>query len=83
LTDRSAGPARLLLPAVAWDGGAWTAEPGLRRLESLWSTSPTADFDVRIAAPSGLRVLVSGEQLGEGRWRAVTNHTLDTETPAY
>ena len=57
-------------PLLAWNGSGWSTEPGLRRLDSFWSTSPTADFDVRIAVPRGLRVLASGEQLGDGRWRA-------------
>jgi hypothetical protein len=67
------GSARLLsfVPLLSWDGGGWTTEPGLRRMDGFWSTSPTADFDVRISAPRGVRVLASGEDLGGGHWRAI------------
>jgi hypothetical protein len=67
------GSARLLsfFPLLSWDGRGWTAEPALRRIDGAWSTSPTADFDVRIVAPRGVRVLASGEELGPGHWRAV------------
>lgn len=67
------GSARLLsfYPLLSWDGHEWTTEPALRRIDGFWSTSPTADFDVRIVAPRGVRVLASGENLGGGRWRAV------------
>ncbi len=66
------GSARLVsfFPVLSWDGSDWTSDPGLRRLDGFWSTSPTADFDVRIVAPRGLRVLASGAELGRGRWRA-------------
>ena len=72
LTLRGGRSARLVsfFPLLAWDGSRWSTEPGLRRLDSFWSTSPTADFDVRIAAPRGLRILASGEQVSNGRWRA-------------
>jgi hypothetical protein len=70
---RGGGSARFLsfVPLLAWDGRAWSTEPALRRLDGFWSTSPTADFDVRVAAPRGVRVLASGEELGPGHWRAV------------
>jgi hypothetical protein len=70
---RGGRQARLVsfFPLLAWDGRTWAMEPALRRLDSFWSTSPTADFDVRIVAPRGLRVLASGEELGGGRWRAL------------
>jgi hypothetical protein len=69
---RGGRSARLVsfFPLLAWDGSGWATEPGLRRLDSFWSASPTADFDVRITAPRGLRVLASGEQVSTGRWRA-------------
>jgi hypothetical protein len=67
------GSARLVsfFPLLSWDGRGWTTEPALRRIDGFWSTSPTADFDARIVAPRGVRVLASGEELGAGRWRAV------------
>jgi Peptidase family M1 domain len=70
---RGGRSARLVsfFPVLAWDGGGWATEPGLRRIDGFWSASPTADFDVRIAAPRALRVLASGEALGDGRWRAL------------
>jgi hypothetical protein len=65
--------ARLLsfFPLLSWGGRDWTTEAGLRRMDGFWSTSPTADFDVRISAPRGVRVLASGEELGGGHWRAI------------
>ena len=41
-----------------------------RRSDSFWPTSPTADFDVRVVVPKGLRVLASGKEIDPGRWRA-------------
>jgi Peptidase family M1 domain len=66
------GSARFLsfVPLLSWDGRGWTTDPGLRHGDGFWSTSPTADFDVRISAPRGVRVLASGEDLGGGHWRA-------------
>jgi len=57
-------------PLLSWDGSGWTTEPGLQRMDGFWSASPTADFDLRISAPRGVRVLASGEDLGNGHWRA-------------
>jgi hypothetical protein len=70
---RGGRSARLVsfFPLLSWDGSNWTTEPALRQIDGFWSTSPTADFDVRITAPRGLRVLASGEELGGGRWRAL------------
>jgi hypothetical protein len=67
------GSARFLsfFPLLSWDGRQWTIEPGLRHMDGFWSASPTADFDVRVSAPRGVRVLVSGEELGGGHWRAI------------
>jgi hypothetical protein len=69
---RGGRSARLVsfFPLLSWDGSDWTTEPGLRRIDGFWSTSPTADFEVRVVVPRGLRVLASGEDLGNGRWRA-------------
>jgi len=63
--------ARLLsfFPLLAWNGTDWATEPPVSA-DSFWSTSPTADFDVRVAVPPRLRVLASGEEVSPGRWRA-------------
>ena len=39
-------------PLLAWDGSAWALDPPVP-LDSLWPTSPTADFDVRVVVPKG------------------------------
>ena len=57
-------------PILAWDGAGWAVDPPLRRAGSFWPTSPTADFDVRIAVPSGLRVVATGSEVRAGHWRA-------------
>ncbi len=63
--------ARLLsfFPLLAWSGTGWATEPPVRT-DSFWSTSPTADFDVHVTVPAGLRVLASGEEVSAGHWRA-------------
>jgi hypothetical protein len=56
-------------PLLAWDARrGWVVDPPSTGPAEAW-TSPTADFDVRVRAPQGLRVLASGEQLGPDRWR--------------
>ena len=69
---KGGGSARLVsfFPILAWDGSGWALDPPLRNAGSFWPTSPTADFDVRIAAPSGLRVLATGSEVRAGHWRA-------------
>jgi hypothetical protein len=57
-------------PLLAWDGSQWATDPPLRSSDSFWSTSPTADFDVHVVVPGGLRVLATGSQVGSGHWRA-------------
>jgi Peptidase family M1 domain len=57
-------------PILAWNGTAWATDPPVRRADSFWPTSPVADFDVSIMAPSGLQVLASGESRGTHRWVA-------------
>jgi hypothetical protein len=57
-------------PLLAWNGTDWATEAPIRS-DSFWPTSPTADFDVRVAVPARLRVLASGVKLGAGRWHAV------------
>jgi Peptidase family M1 domain len=67
-----AGGLRLgsFFPILAWDPErGWITDPAARILAES-STTPTADFDVRVRAPRGTRVLVSGDPLGHGRWRA-------------
>jgi hypothetical protein len=57
-------------PLLAWDPReGWQTDPPSAIGWETW-TSPTADFDVRVAAPPGLRVLASGAQVVAGRWRA-------------
>lgn len=57
-------------PLLAWNGSGWAVDPPLRKLDSFWTTSPTADFDVRIVTPRGLRVLATGREVRAGHWRA-------------
>jgi len=57
-------------PLLAWDGKGWATDPALHHFDSIWSTSPTADFDVHVVNPPGLRVLATGSPVGAGRWRA-------------
>jgi hypothetical protein len=57
-------------PLLAWDPRrGWVTDPPARILLET-STAPAADFDVRIRAPGGLRVLASGVEVGPGRWHA-------------
>jgi hypothetical protein len=57
-------------PLLAYDAErGWALDPPTASPAEA-STSPTADFDVRVRVPAGLRVLASGESLGGGRWRA-------------
>jgi hypothetical protein len=69
---KGGGSARLasFFPILAWDGSGWAIDPPLRKLNSFWPTSPTADFDVRIVTPGGLRALATGREVRPGRWRA-------------
>jgi hypothetical protein len=57
-------------PLLAYDPQrGWAVDPPTATVAEA-STSPTADFDVRVRVPAGLGVLASGESLGGGRWRA-------------
>jgi hypothetical protein len=69
---KGGGSARLVsfFPILAWDGSGWAIDPPLRKFNSFWPTSPTADFDVRIVTPRGLRVLATGSEVRPGHWRA-------------
>ena len=57
-------------PILAWDPSRGWVTDSATRLLAESSTTPTADFDVRVQAPRGLRVLVSGDPAGAGLWRA-------------
>lgn len=75
LSDRisvQAGTLRLgsFFPLLAWQPGVgWATDPPPSGLGEA-STSPTADFDVTVTAPSGLDVLATGTADGRGHWRA-------------
>jgi hypothetical protein len=57
-------------PLLAWDPQhGWATDPP-SRLPGETSTSPTADFDVSVRLPSGLRAVGSGVETTPGRWRA-------------
>lgn len=58
------------LPLLAWEPGAgWTLDPPTTN-DAEASTTIAADFDVRFTAPDGLTVLASGQQVGDGHWKA-------------
>jgi hypothetical protein len=58
------------LPLLAWDDRrGWLTDPPARILGESAAT-PAADFDLRVQAPRGLRVLATGAPLGDGRFRA-------------
>ena len=57
-------------PLLAWDRNGWALDPPTAIASAEASTTPTADFEVRLTHPSGLRVLASGEQVRPGEWRA-------------
>lgn len=56
-------------PILSWEGGrGWATDPPTSTLAES-STSPTADFTVRIEA-AGLDVIATGEETAPGRWSA-------------
>jgi len=58
------------LPLLAWDERrGWLLDPPSRILAESAGT-PTADFDLRVHAPPGYRVLATGDPLGAGHFRA-------------
>jgi peptidase M1-like protein len=57
-------------PVLAWDGSKWATDPPTRHAIAEAWTSPTADFDVAVTHPRGLRVFASGQQTGPNQWRA-------------
>lgn len=57
-------------PILPWDPlRGWIADPPGRILAES-STSPTAEYDVFVTAPKGLRSLVSGTEVAPGHWHA-------------
>jgi hypothetical protein len=57
-------------PLLAWDGRrGWVTDPATRVLAET-STSPTADFDVRVKVPNGMQALVSGTRVADKHWQA-------------
>jgi hypothetical protein len=70
--SRSGDSVRLgsFFPVLAWEPGVgWDRDPPTRLLAETSST-PTADFDVRIAAPAGDALLTTGVPVGPGRYTA-------------
>jgi hypothetical protein len=57
-------------PLLAWDGSDWARDPPTTLPAAEAWTTPTADFDVRVTQPPGLRILASGRRVGPGKWRA-------------
>jgi Peptidase family M1 domain len=57
-------------PVLAWEPGVgWDTDPPTPLLAEASST-PTADFDVRIGVPPGERLLTTGAPAGPGRYTA-------------
>lgn len=57
-------------PLLAWvPGVGWATDPPTSSLAEA-STSPTADFDVRVSAPRGSEVLATGVNTWRGRFKA-------------
>jgi len=58
------------LPLLAWDERrGWLTDPPARILGESAGT-PAADFDLRVHAPRGLRILATGDPLGAARFSA-------------
>jgi hypothetical protein len=57
-------------PILSWDPDrGWVTDPAARILGES-STTPTADFDVRVRAPRSAVVLASGKRGADGAWHA-------------
>ena len=57
-------------PILAWEPGhGWARDPAPRNLAES-AMSPIADFDLRITAPTELRIFASGVERGRGHWVA-------------
>jgi hypothetical protein len=58
------------LPLLAWDPRrGWLTDPPARILAESAAT-PTADFDLHVHIPAGLRAVATGTDLGEGHFQA-------------
>jgi hypothetical protein len=75
VTDRLAragGSLRLgsFFPLLPWEPGVgWDTDPATTSLAET-SSSPTADFSVRLHLPAGTSAIASGDPAGDGVWRA-------------
>jgi hypothetical protein len=57
-------------PLLAWEPGVgWDTDPPTTSLAET-SSSPTADFAVRLHLPPGTTAIASGDPAGPGTWRA-------------
>jgi hypothetical protein len=57
-------------PLLAWEPGVgWAMEPPTTA-HAETATSPTADFDLTVAAPAGLQVFATGDERAPGLWHA-------------
>jgi hypothetical protein len=57
-------------PILPWDPRrGWITDPPARILGET-STTPTADFDIRVTAPRGYSAFASGTKVAPGQWRA-------------
>jgi hypothetical protein len=69
---RVGGSVRLgsFFPLLAWEPGVgWDTDPPTTSLAET-SSSPTADFGVRLHLPAGTTAIASGDPAGRGAWRA-------------
>jgi hypothetical protein len=69
--SRSPGAMRLgsFLPTLSWEPGVgWALEPPTGQFAES-ATSPTADYEVRLAVPAGYDVLATGTPSDGGTWR--------------
>ena len=70
--SRSHGVLRLgsFFPILAWDERrGWITDPPTVLLAET-STSPTADFDLRVDAPRGEQAVASGTEIAKNHWHA-------------
>jgi hypothetical protein len=57
-------------PLLPWEAGVgWDTDPPTTSLAET-SSSPTADFTVRLHLPAGATAIASGDPAGSGLWRA-------------
>jgi hypothetical protein len=69
---RAGGAVRLgsFFPLLPWEPGVgWATDPPTTRLAET-SSSPTADFTVRLHLPAGTTAIASGDPIGRNVWRA-------------